>query len=201
MNLTKNCRPPEKPVVRAPDLVRERVGPVMFGSIKAFILNLVGDATPRDRLEQNNRLTAITALLIRVATVHCEISRARRAKLHAILQSRYGLEDIAAARLIVDADAIAGSAIDLYRFTRPLNEVLDDEGRRRIVQMMWEIVYADRRVNEFEENIIWRAADLLGVSTRQRVELRQKILAGLDVSTAAGTACYPSIAASAVTGD
>ena len=111
------------------------------------------------------------------------------------------MRDIAAARLIVDSDAIAGSAIDLYRFTRPLNEVLDDEGRRRIVQMMWEIVYADRRVNEFEENIIWRAADLLGVSTRQRVELRQKILAGLDVSTAAGTACYPSIAASAVTGD
>jgi hypothetical protein len=44
--------------------------------------------------------------------------------------------------------------------------------------MMWEIVYADGRVNEFEHNIIWRAADLLGVSTRQRVELRQRIAAG-----------------------
>jgi len=33
-------------------------------------------------------------------------------------------------------------------------------------------------VNEFEHNIIWRAADLLGVSTRQRVELRQRIAAG-----------------------
>jgi tellurite resistance protein TerB len=39
-------------------------------------------------------------------------------------------------------------------------------------------VYADGRVNEFEHNIIWRAADLLGVSTRQRVELRQRIAAG-----------------------
>jgi len=43
--------------------------------------------------------------------------------------------------------------------------------------MMWEIVYADGSVNEFEHNIIWRAADLLGVSTRQRVELRQRYLA------------------------
>ena len=43
--------------------------------------------------------------------------------------------------------------------------------------MMWEIVYADGNANEFEANIIWRAADLLGVSSRQRVELRQQIAA------------------------
>ena len=43
--------------------------------------------------------------------------------------------------------------------------------------MMWEIVYADGRVSEFEDNLIWRAADLLGVSTRERVELRQRVAA------------------------
>ena len=41
--------------------------------------------------------------------------------------------------------------------------------------MMWRIVYADRRVDEFEENLIWRAADLLGVSSRERIELRHKV--------------------------
>jgi uncharacterized tellurite resistance protein B-like protein len=173
----------------------------MFGSIKAFISDLVSDANQRGYLEQKDRLTAITALLIRVATVHHEISEARQAKLHAILRSCYGLDDVAAAQLIFDADAIARTAIDLYRFTRPLNEVLDDEGRRRIVQMMWEIVYADRRVNEFEENIIWRAADLLGVSSRQRVELRQRIVANMEALTPAGFADFPIMASSAVTGD
>jgi uncharacterized tellurite resistance protein B-like protein len=176
-------------------------GLMMFGSIKAFISKFVEDTNQRSYFEQKGRLIAITALLIRVATVHREISEARRAKLHAILRSRYGLDDIAAAQLIFDADAIARTAIDLYRFTRPLNEVLDDEGRRRIVQMMWEIVYADRRVNEFEENIIWRAADLLGVSSRQRVELRQKIMANMEALTPAKFADYPNIASSVVTGD
>jgi uncharacterized tellurite resistance protein B-like protein len=42
---------------------------------------------------------------------------------------------------------------------------------------MWEIVYADGSVNEFEDNVIWRAADLLGVSSRQRIELRRRIAA------------------------
>ena len=35
-------------------------------------------------------------------------------------------------------------------------------GRLGIVEMMWEIVFADGRVNEFEDNLMWRAADLLG---------------------------------------
>jgi uncharacterized tellurite resistance protein B-like protein len=43
--------------------------------------------------------------------------------------------------------------------------------------MMWQIAYADGIADEFEANIIWRAADLLGVSTRRRVQLRQGVLA------------------------
>ena len=152
-------------------------------------------------LSKKTDVVAITALLIRVATVRNELSPARRAKLHAMLQSRYGFDDVASAQLVVDAEAIAGNAIDLYRFTRPLNEALDDEGRRRIVQMMWEVVYADREVNEFEENIIWRAADLLSVSTRQRVELRQTIIAGMEALHPARRTHYSSVASSAVAGE
>jgi uncharacterized tellurite resistance protein B-like protein len=45
--------------------------------------------------------------------------------------------------------------------------------------MMLEIVYADGKQDEFEANIIWRGADLLGVSSRQRVALRQLVLADM----------------------
>ena len=41
--------------------------------------------------------------------------------------------------------------------------------------MMWEIVYADGRRDELEDNLLWRAADLLGVSPRERIELRRRI--------------------------
>jgi uncharacterized tellurite resistance protein B-like protein len=96
---------------------------------------------------------------------------------YAVLKSSFGLDDGITDQLIDDAAAADRSAIDLYHFTRQLNRVLDDEGRRRIVKMMWEVVYVDESVNEFESNIIWRTADLLGVSSRQRIELRQRIAA------------------------
>jgi len=62
--------------------------------------------------------------------------------------------------------------------TRALRRSLDELGRRRMVEMMWEIIYVDGRVTEFEENALWRASDLLGVSSRERIELRQRVAAG-----------------------
>ena len=148
----------------------------MFRSIKSFIADIAGDVASRPNAGDSS--LAITALLVRVATVNREMTEARGTMLHAIVKSRFELDDRTTARLVKESAAIVSAAIDLYRFTRQLNEVLDQEGRRRVVQMMWQIVYADGIADEFETNIIWRTADLLGVSTRQRVELRQGVLAG-----------------------
>jgi uncharacterized tellurite resistance protein B-like protein len=149
----------------------------VFGSIKTLISDLVGNARPRPQAEGYNDWLATAALLTRVATVQNEMSALRRKKLFTVLKSGFGLDDPTAVRLMEESAAVDRNAIDLYHFTRQLNEVLDDKGRRQTVRMMWEIVYADGNANEFEANIIWRAADLLGVSSRQRVELRQQIAA------------------------
>ena len=149
----------------------------MFGSLKSFISDLVEDAGRPDQFEGRDCRLATAALLIRVTTVDSDMSKARRGKLHAVLKSRFGLDDVATVRLIDDAAVAEASAIDLYHFTHRLNHALDEEGRRQIVKMMWEIIYADGSVNEFESNIIWRAADLLAVPSRQRIELRRQIAA------------------------
>src|SRR5262245_181418 len=148
----------------------------MFALLKNFVASLVDDARLQEFEDKDCQL-ATAALLTRTATVDSDMSEARREKLHAVLKSRFGLDDLATAQLIRDAAAADRSAVDLYHFTRRLNNVLDNEGRQRIVKMMWQIVYADERANEFESNITWRTADLLGVSSRQRIELRHRVLA------------------------
>jgi len=149
----------------------------MFESIKTLIPNLLENERPRTTANGQASWLATAALLTRVATVHDEMSEGRRKKLYVLLKSAFELDDLTTARLIEQSAAVDRNAIDLYHFTRKLSEVLDDEGRYQTVRMMWEIVYADGKPNEFEANIIWRAADLLGVSSRQRVALRQLVLA------------------------
>ena len=139
------------------------------------------NSVARRHLEAKARL-ATTALLVRVATVDSDMSEVRAKELHRILRSRFRLDDSSAAQLIEDARAAERSAIDLYQFTRQLNEALDGNGRHQVVQMMWEIAYVEGRLNGFEANVIWRTADLLGVSSRQRVEMRQQLAAERSIS-------------------
>jgi uncharacterized tellurite resistance protein B-like protein len=89
----------------------------------------------------------------------------------------FSLDQTAANELIVAATEAEREAVDLYRFTRLINRTLDEAGRQRIVEMLWEMALADGNVTEFEDNLIWRAADLLGISGRTRIELRQQVAA------------------------
>ncbi len=158
----------------------------MFGSIRTLISDLLGSARPRSQASGYDRRLATAALLTRVATVHRDMSEARQNMIHAVLKARFGLDDQTTALLIEDSAAVDRNAVDLYHFTRLLNETLDDEGRQQTVRMMWEVAYADGRANEYEANLIWRAADLLGVSTRQRVELRQLVSADNNAAASIG---------------
>jgi hypothetical protein len=45
--------------------------------------------------------------------------------------------------------------------------------------MLWDMAHADGEIHEFEENVVWRVAELLGVSTRDRVTLRREVREGL----------------------
>ena len=120
---------------------------------------------------------AATALLIHVISLDGEPSDAEKKKLHSLIESRFGLDSGTADQLIASATRVEGEAVDLYHFTSVIMRQVDAEGRLRIVEMMWELVYADGEVSEFEDNVVWRAADLLAVSPRDRIELKHRVAA------------------------
>jgi uncharacterized tellurite resistance protein B-like protein len=152
----------------------------MFESFKNFVAEFVdGEKHPSQFAEDDYRLAAV-ALLVHAATIDGDMAPSERDKLHAVVKQRFNLDDTLADELIDKATQAEHEAVDLYHFTRLLNRALDEEGRARIIEMMWEIVYADGRRDELEDNLLWRAADLLGVSQRQRIELRQRIAGAAD---------------------
>jgi uncharacterized tellurite resistance protein B-like protein len=95
--------------------------------------------------------------------------------LKALLQSRFAIDDDELRKTLKEAQAREHDSVDLYRFTSVLCRGLDQDGRQRIVEMLWEIVLADGVLHEFESNLVWRASELLGVSTHDRVRLRKLV--------------------------
>ncbi|MEM1047624.1 MAG: TerB family tellurite resistance protein [Pseudomonadota bacterium] len=149
----------------------------MFERLKNFIQELV-DADERQREEEfaadDHRLAA-AALLVHVISVDGTVDDAERTKLRAVLQRHFELNDHQTNELLEEARKRDLEAVDLYGFTSVLKRKLDEAGRLKIVEMMWEMVYADGIVHEFEDNTVWRTAELLGISTRDRIKLRQKV--------------------------
>jgi uncharacterized tellurite resistance protein B-like protein len=150
----------------------------MFQAFKEFMSELTGGRKDPSRFEEGDYRLAAAALLVHVAMIDGNFSDIERAKLHTVVKRCFNLDDDAAEALIVQATAAEQEAIDLYHFTRLLNRSLDEEGRIRMVEMMWQVVYADHQVTEFEDNLIWRAADLLGVSQQERIALRERVAGG-----------------------
>ncbi|MDO8876444.1 MAG: TerB family tellurite resistance protein [Pseudolabrys sp.] len=133
-----------------------------------------GDRPANDYGENDYRLAAAT-MLVHTAAIDGNISDSERARLHDVLKQRFNLDDAATDRLVEEATEAESKAIDLYQFTTRLNRSLDDAARARLVEMMWQIVFADGAVTEFEDNLIWRAADLLHVPREQRIALRMRV--------------------------
>lgn len=149
----------------------------MFESLKRFIADVSSGPDRETGFAPNDYRLATAALLVHVANVDGRVDAAERARLREVIEQRFGLDAAATTRLIETAEEEDREAVDFFHFTAVLKRQLDEDGRRSIIEMMWDVVFADGEVSEFEENVVWRVAELLGVPTRDRVALRRKVAA------------------------
>src|SRR6266853_5608299 len=150
----------------------------MLDGLRHFIADVISPTAQETRsFDDTGYRLAATALLIHVISLNGEPSEGEKRKLHSLIESRFGLDPDSADRLIHSAMLVEGEAVDLYHFTSVIMRSVDEVGRLCIVEMMWELVFADGEVSEFEDNVVWRAADLLGVSSRDRIDLKHRVAA------------------------
>jgi uncharacterized tellurite resistance protein B-like protein len=155
----------------------------MLQAFKQFLSDLAGGEKDHARFEDDDYRLSAAALLIHAALIDGAMSEVERARLVGVIMLRFGLDEAAANELVTSATQAEQQAVDLYRFTSLINRTLDDAGRQQIIEMMWQIAHADGRVTEFEDNLIWRAADLLHVPSQARIALRQRVAESLAIGS------------------
>ena len=157
----------------------------MVDGLRQFIADIVSPSADEERaFDDTGYRLAATALLVHVVSLDGEPTEVEKRKLHSLIESSFKLDPGTADRLIASATKVEGEAVDLYHFTSVIMRSVNEEGRLRIVEMMWELVYADGQVSEFEDNVVWRAADLLGISSRDRIDLKHRVAERQSVPSA-----------------
>ncbi|MEL6373284.1 MAG: TerB family tellurite resistance protein [Pseudomonadota bacterium] len=154
-----------------------------------------GSAETVAELKDDEVRLASAALLVHAARIDGNWTADESAQLTAALKTHYNLSADDLYALLGSADAAEREAIDLYRFTSVLTRHLDQPGRQHVVAMLWSVVLADGEIHEFEDNLVWRVAELLGVSTRDRVRIKKQVqaqLAGADAPIAPAPPSLPA---------
>jgi uncharacterized tellurite resistance protein B-like protein len=117
---------------------------------------------------------AVAALLVHLAAVDGQMKDEERKAIKGALQDHYDLDEVSVEKLVREAALRDAEAVDFYRFTHGITQLPMDD-RVEIVRMMWMVVFSDKKNHELEDNMVWRIAELIGVSGRDRTILRNQI--------------------------
>jgi uncharacterized tellurite resistance protein B-like protein len=146
----------------------------MLAEIKRLFADMHIGGKHSSHFDADDCRVASAALLVHVATLEHDLTGPARQKLAALLKARFALTDALTDELVEAAMAADREAVDFYHFTHLLMRCLDEKGRLRVVEMLWEMAFADGAISEFEDTMMWRVADLLAVPPRDRIALRQQ---------------------------
>ncbi|WP_018902296.1 TerB family tellurite resistance protein [Rhizobium sp. 2MFCol3.1] len=155
----------------------------MFERFQAFFQNLTAD-TQKSSFAPDDPRIAVAALCMQVMEADGQIKDSEKKRLRTLLKDQYCLDGKQLDALIAAGREAESDAVDYYRFTSDLKRHLDTEQRLELIGILWDIVYADGERSEMEDDAIWRIAELLGVSARERIQKRQeaaKRVTGIDV--------------------
>ncbi len=125
---------------------------------------------------------AAAALMVEVASHDGEISRVEREHIMRLLQDKMGLNEAEALELFVDALATQDDSNHILGFTRKIKDHFDEAGREKIIELLWEVVFADGEEDAYESNLLRRVAGLLYVSDKTSGMIRKKVIARRQVN-------------------
>ena len=156
----------------------------MLGSLKKLfeerVAPQVGKSSPEER-EHGLRLAA-AALLFEVVRADGTVKDEELTVMRAALQGTFGLardETEEIARLAGEASRGAAS---LYEFTSLVDRELGFDEKKRLVELLWLVAFADSAKDAHEEHIVRRVAGLLHVPHPDFIDakIRARARSGLD---------------------
>ncbi len=143
----------------------------MFDKLKDFL------ASHETQSPHPDLRTAIGVLLIEAAHRDDHFDPVERAAIVRLLSAKFALSPEECAQLTATCEATVAKLVQLHPYTQAIFENMSAEERIEVIEMLWEVAYADGVLDPEEDVLIRRVAGLIDVTDRDRVLARQRVLA------------------------
>lgn len=152
----------------------------MINRIKMLFSNMdAGDVEAQHSAEAHALAAAV--LMVEAARLDGDFGAAERDSIRTSIMRHFDLDAEETEALIDEAASIHDDSNHLVRFTRTIKDSYPPEERIAIIEMLWEVVYADGVLHDYEANLLRRIGGLIYVSDRDRGAARKRVTERLGI--------------------
>lgn len=112
-------------------------------------------------------------LLLELGRADFAFDDVEMARVRELLQARFGLDGGALDLLLTEARDKARQSVSLHEYVGVLNSTLDADGKRELITMLWQVAWADGRIDKYEEHLLRRLVDLLYIPMADYIRARE----------------------------
>jgi uncharacterized tellurite resistance protein B-like protein len=122
------------------------------------------DKSIQEDIQKFDDMTLATCvLLIEVSKSDDKFDEAENNKIISILKNKFNLDDSQVNILLEIADNKNQEMISLYDWTSKINEVYEYNEKKALIRELWDVAFADGRIDKYEDHTIRKIADLIYV--------------------------------------
>jgi uncharacterized tellurite resistance protein B-like protein len=121
---------------------------------------------------------ATCVILLEVAKFDFDFSSIEKETTKAILKHEFAIPEDAIEDLMKISEEKREDSVDLWNFTNVINQTFSREEKIKIIEAAWKIIYADDKLDKYEDHYVHVLADLLRLRHDELIDAKLKVLYG-----------------------
>ena len=154
----------------------------MFARLKQLMSETTSTADEQVPHSFEEKQLAAAALMVEAARLDNDFDQAERGRIEVMLQHHFALSSDEAKALLEAGEEASDDSIQWQGFTRSIKDGFDQDERIAIIEMLWEVAYADGELHDYEASLIRRVTGLLYVPDRESGEARKRVRTRLGLA-------------------
>ena len=149
----------------------------MLDIVKRFFSNATAEVSKDANQKTEHDLSVATcALFLEMARIDETFTQEEMDTILTILKEKYGLSQEHADALVAEADKELAESVDLWRFARLINENYTIDEKIEIIEILWQMVFVDGKMDRYEHYLMNKLKNLLRLSHDQLIDTKLKVL-------------------------
>ncbi|HHE74695.1 MAG TPA: TerB family tellurite resistance protein [Desulfobacteraceae bacterium] len=148
----------------------------MLNSIRRFFGKTNQESDAGAEKTEHDIHVATCALLVELARIDENFTRAEMDAILSILKKKYGLAGEHADALIAEAEKELDNSVDLWQFASLINQNYSNDEKTEIIETLWQVVYVDGKMDQHEHYLMNKLKNLLRLSHNQLIDAKLKVL-------------------------